>query len=232
MGHAPRLRAVLFDFDHTLAHLGDFVRWTDARTELLPLYLAAGVPQDYLETHPGALGVYGDIAAAGLLPPLELDEVQRRASAIITRYEAEAIPDTHVLSEAIEALQALRGLGLQAGIVTSNAKEVAAAIVERDGLAEAVGTFIGGDQVSQLKPSPQGLLLCSNVMGLSPGECVYVGDAVGDMEAAQAAGVPGVGVRTGHGSEAELIAAGAGTVLDSIADLPALLKRDFLSTGL
>jgi phosphoglycolate phosphatase len=53
----------------------------------------------------------------------------------------------------------------------------------------------------------------------------YVGDHVADMAAARAAGVPGVGVPTGPCSAADLTAAGATVVLDTLAGLPAWLDR-------
>jgi hypothetical protein len=63
-----RTEAVLLDFDHTLAHLGSFIRWEDARSALLPLYREAGVPEEFLQAHEGALGLYRDVAAADALP--------------------------------------------------------------------------------------------------------------------------------------------------------------------
>ena len=37
------IRAVLFDFDYTPADLGVFVRWSDARRELMALHAAGAV---------------------------------------------------------------------------------------------------------------------------------------------------------------------------------------------
>jgi phosphoglycolate phosphatase len=57
------------------------------------------------------------------------------------------------------------------------------------------------------------------------GATTYVGDHVHDMEAAQLAGIPGVGVTTGPSSAAELTAAGATDVLTSLEDFPAWLDQ-------
>jgi len=93
-----RLEAVLLDFDHTLMHMGQLVRWEDARHELLPLYRASGGPEPFLQAHAGALKLYGEVAACGLLPA---------ATTFVRR-----LPE----------------LGLRAGIVTSNAVVVSAII--------------------------------------------------------------------------------------------------------
>ena len=53
----------------------------------------------------------------------------------------------------------------------------------------------------------------------------YVGDHVGDMIAAQTAGVPGIGVATGPCSTDDLREAGATYVLEDLTSFPALLDR-------
>jgi phosphoglycolate phosphatase len=57
------------------------------------------------------------------------------------------------------------------------------------------------------------------------GANLYVGDHVADMVAAEAAGIPGVGVATGPCSPAELSAAGAHLVLGDLTGFPAALDR-------
>ena len=52
------------------------------------------------------------------------------------------------------------------------------------------------------------------------GAAVYVGDAPADMGAAAEAGARAVGVPTGSFSAAELAAAGAEVVLDSLLEFP------------
>jgi phosphoglycolate phosphatase len=54
------------------------------------------------------------------------------------------------------------------------------------------------------------------------GAAVYVGDTPADMAAAAQAGARAVGVTTGSFTERDLRAAGAQTVLESLAGFPAL----------
>ena len=53
----------------------------------------------------------------------------------------------------------------------------------------------------------------------------FVGDHVGDMVAATAAGITGIGVTTGPCSATELTGAGATYVLGDLTAFPALLRR-------
>ena len=76
------------------------------------------------------------------------------------------------------------------------------------------------------KPAPEFFTTALGALGVGPAEAVMVGDDVEtDVLAAQAMGIGGVLVRTGKFTEAALRAAGGRPdhVIDSVADLPALL---------
>ena len=216
----PSVEAILFDFDHVLAHLGDLVRWEDARVELLPLYLDAGIPEAFISANPGAIGLYGPIGASDFLPQKRLVEVQRQASAIIERFELEAVPRLRLIPAATELVRSLGNLGIQTSIVTSNSARVVTAVLEREELLSAFHQVVGLDEtVPRLKPSPSGILAACEALSVTPDRCVYVGDSASDMIAALAAGAMPVGVASGMSSREELAQAGATDVLTDIGAL-------------
>ncbi len=222
----PRpLEGVLFDFDHTLAHLGTHVRWTDARQELRPLYLDAGIPESFIEGTPGALSLYGAIGAAEFLPRDRLIEVQQRASAVVGRFEAEAIPHTRLIPAARRLVLALGGLGLRMAIITSNAAEVVSAVLRREALLAPFERITGRDEVLPvLKPAPGGILATCEALEFAPEGCVYLGDSTPDMTAARRAGATPIGVRGGVSSPHELLEAGAVALLDDVGGLLDLIE--------
>jgi HAD superfamily hydrolase (TIGR01549 family) len=71
--------------------------------------------------------------------------------------------------------------------------------------------------VEETKPEPDLVEVALERAGTR--EAVMVGDSIWDAEAAKRAGIPTVGVISGGTSEAELRAAGASEVLESVADL-------------
>ncbi len=214
----PGVRALLFDFDHTLADFGSHVRWNDAARELAAWYEECGVPGDAIGR--GAISLYARIATSGVLPEAALEAAQRGAAAILDRSEAGGIAATSLLPGVREALEALEGSGLLAGVVSSNSREVLRAILEREGVAARFGV-VGREDVRLPKPAPEGLLLACDRLGVAPREAVYAGDNVADIEAARAAGMRACGIRGGDSSEEALLAAGAPAVLDGIAALVA-----------
>mgnify|MGYP000849675551 FL=1 len=89
--------------------------------------------------------------------------------------------------------------------------------------------LFSAEMVVRGKPAPDLFLLAADRMGSPPERCVVVEDSVAGVQAGCAAGMRVLGFcGGGHanpGSAASLRAAGAATVFDRMADLPALLNR-------
>jgi phosphoglycolate phosphatase len=62
--------------------------------------------------------------------------------------------------------------------------------MEALGLRGRAGVIVSGDTLAQRKPHPLPLLHAAQVLGVAAGECLYVGDAERDVQAAVAAGMP------------------------------------------
>jgi phosphoglycolate phosphatase len=114
---------------------------------------------------------------------------------------------TTPLPGAGEALAAVRAAGERAIVITAkHAVSVGPSLVAAGLEADDLYTHVYG---------PEKAAVLTRV-----GAAVYVGDAPADMAAAAAAGVPGVGVATGSFSAADLMAAGAEVVLESLLGFP------------
>ncbi len=92
--------------------------------------------------------------------------------------------------DGIEAmLAALEADGVRWGIVTNKPEYLAREIVPQLRWQDRCAVLVGGDTLAERKPHPLPLLHAAEAMGVPPTECVYVGDAERDMQAAQAAGM-------------------------------------------
>lgn len=98
--------------------------------------------------------------------------------------------------------------------LATNRGTTAAQIIERFRLREFFDIRVGILDVPRPKPAPDLLLACLERAGVAPDAAIYAGDTELDRTAAQAAGVPFVGV----GQEI-----GARWVIGEIAALPGLL---------
>ena len=75
----------------------------------------------------------------------------------------------------------------------------------------------------QAKPAPDLLLVGAAQLGVPPDGAWYVGDATWDMQAAAAAGMIGIAVRTGAATRQRLELAGASRVVTDLVEVAELL---------
>ena len=86
-------------------------------------------------------------------------------------------------------LQAIENKGLKWGIVTNKPRRFTNRLIESIGLHQRATCVVSGDDAPQPKPSPATLLLACSQVSVKPENCIYVGDAERDVQAAKAAGM-------------------------------------------
>ncbi|RMD62795.1 MAG: HAD family hydrolase [Alphaproteobacteria bacterium] len=229
------IRGVLFDKDGTLL---DFAATWEPVNRIAALAAAGG--DVALSERLLAAGGYdpasgrfaaGDVLAAGntleiaavwqrYLPGRRLDEL----AALIDRIFQEqgrrhAVP----VPELVPTLQHLKTRGLKLGIATSDSRQGVEATLGAFGVLDLFDFLAGYDSGHGVKPEPGMVHAFCEAVGLRVSEIAVVGDTFHDLEMGRAAGAGlVVGVLTGTGERAAL-APHADVVVDSIADLPALL---------
>ncbi len=222
---SPDLRALIFDFDRTLAPLGNFVPWREAFSSIQERYRAHGVSDEVLDASShDCFGLYARVADSGCFPPPKLAQIQTEVSDLLARYEGMGIERAGLFPGVESLLADLARLELRAAIVSSNAAAVIRAVLGRAGVAERFDAVVGRDGLARIKPSPEGMQRCCALVDLPPAVCLSIGDNAGDVEAARAIGMPAVGVATGMSSAEQLRAAGALDVFDGIESLHAALR--------
>ena len=97
---------------------------------------------------------------------------------------------TEIYPGVLEALNDLHGWGIQMGVVTNKSFNFAQSLLERKGLSHYFGVLLGGDSLSEKKPSPLPLISACHELGVSASQTVMFGDSENDALAAQAAGMP------------------------------------------
>jgi phosphoglycolate phosphatase len=134
-----------------------------------------------------------------------------------------------VLYDSVPAtVEALVQQGLRLGIVSTKYRRRITQVMVRENLRHHFQLVIGGDDVEQHKPHPQGLLQALEKLECSPESVVYVGDSVVDAEVAKRAGVPLIVVLSGVTPRAVFDGYEPLAVLDSISELPDFLLSNKL----
>jgi phosphoglycolate phosphatase len=88
-----------------------------------------------------------------------------------------------------EVLAALEQAGLRWGVVTNKPGWLTVPLLEALGLATRSACIVSGDTLPERKPHPLPLLHAAGLLGIEPGECIYLGDAERDVQAARNAGM-------------------------------------------
>lgn len=124
----------------------------------------------------------------------------------------------------VETVRALRASGIRMGLVTSKNRAGAERGLRVAGIADAIETIVGADDVERPKPHAEPVVSAMARLGASPAQTVFVGDSVHDMESGRAAGVSTAAVLWGPFGREELEPTRPDHWLERPADLLAMLE--------
>jgi len=147
------------------------------------------------------------------------EDIDRRAGETFSalNLNPRALPGAH------EMLNALDEHRQRWAIATSSRREQVGASLSALRLSRPP-LIVDGSNVEHAKPAPDLLLLAARELNIAPAQGCYVGDAVWDVRAAVAAGMPVIGVVTGSATAAELMEAGALFTVDDLTQLVLLVS--------
>lgn len=125
-----------------------------------------------------------------------------------------------------ELLLQFQDRGIKIGVVTSSFYIKKMDLFKRAGLDPDLlfSAIITRNDAARKKPHPEPIYRCLDQMAVSTNQCLCVGDSPCDIAAGKEAGLFTVGVLTGTGSVQSLSKEGADAVIDSAAELLALIE--------
>lgn len=209
---APVLRGttrVLLDFDGPVCSIFAGLSAADVADSMRQQLAASGhpiAPEWRAESDPLAL-----LRRIGDQRP----EMVPAADAVLTDLEISAAHRARLNPDIKHLLDACVHTGRAVLVVSNNAGAAIAGYLDREGLAQ-VQRVVGRvpEEPASMKPSPR--LLLDAMEATPPDACVFIGDAVRDVEAGHAAGVRTIGYANKPGKAEKLTAAGAAVVVDSL----------------
>lgn len=208
-----RRRGVLFDVDGTLIDSSYIhtVSWWGAFRQF-----GYDVPMASIHH---CVGMGGDRLVDSLLPADRDTSEDREVMASHGALYAAHWPALRAFDGARELLGACHDAGLAVALASSARQKdlrVMKSILDSDA---AIDGATSANDAKRSKPAPDILVAALNAIGVDAADAVLVGDAVWDMQAATALGIPAIGVTCGGTSAAGLREAGAVEVYDGPQDL-------------
>lgn len=185
-----RIRAVLYDFDGTLADSADLIMRSFQRT---------------LETHLGYRPSREEWLS-GFGPPLAVQlgryarSPEEAEGMRITYVEYQRARTDELLAPfpgTLETVSALAERGLRMAIVTSKLRAATLQGMEVCGLVQYFDEIVTPEHVTHPKPHPESVLRAVERLGVSADEAILVGDSPHDVAAGRAAGTLTVGAAWG-----------------------------------
>lgn len=215
----PHLEAVIFDFDYTLADssegIFECINFALSEMGLARVSTEAACRTIGLSLHETFLTL-GDHHE-----PSRGDEFYK----LFVRRADEVMVNLTTLYESVpQMVEKLRQGDLRLGIVSTKYRSRIEATLEREKVRHGFDVVIGGEDVKQFKPHPEGLHMALETLQCSPGSIVYVGDSVVDAELAARAGVPLIVVLSGVTPLENFANYQPIAVIDSISELPTVLS--------
>ena len=113
---------------------------------------------------------------------------------------------------------------LKLAILTNNKSQYAEEVLEKFNLTKYFGTIIGFNEVTEVKPSPEGILKILEKWEIKPSEAIFIGDMTTDIEAGKTANVKMVCVASGLAQKETLKEHNPDFLVDDTAELKQLFN--------
>ncbi|MDR3295129.1 MAG: HAD-IA family hydrolase [Clostridiales Family XIII bacterium] len=178
------INTILFDFDGTIMDTNDLIIHSWQHT--FRVLEGRERPVDEIV---GTLGETLHHTLGRLLPEVPLEE----AVAAYRGYHADNFRDAIKIYPGVkELLTRLKELGYALGIVTSRMSGTTKQGLEKYALDELFDVVVTCEDCTKHKPDPEPVRIALEKLGKKPEEALMVGDTLGDIKSARAAGAGSV----------------------------------------
>ncbi|OAE02984.1 HAD family hydrolase [Arthrobacter sp. OY3WO11] len=208
-----RRRGVLFDVDGTLidsSYIHTVAWWGAFRQQ------GYDIPMASIHRH---VGMGGDRLVESLLPGGRDRSLDPEILASHGALYASHWPSLRAFDGAKDLLAQSHAAGLAVALASSARRkdlDVMKSILDADAFIDAATS---ANDAKNSKPAPDILVAALEAIDVQAADAVYIGDAVWDMKAAAALGIPAIAVTCGGVSAGELRDAGAVEVYEGPRDL-------------
>jgi len=215
------IKAVLFDLDGTLANslkdLANAVNYALSKENYPPreveefkMFVGDGMPKMIERALPEG--------------HKDADTVDRMLKFVLEHYSVHYADNTTSYDGVSELIETLKGMGLIVAVVTNKAQEMADIVVEKL-YGNTFKKVFGKREGVPAKPDPTMALLAMEELGVTPEECVFIGDSGMDVATGVNSGALPVGELWGFRGEDELRENGAKYIITHPTELIDIIKE-------
>ena len=174
------IRLVIFDLDGTLIQSN--IQYEEIRKRLKYMLREYLSEQDYKEILEKKISI---LELIELIERFSQDEEKsKNALKIVEDFEFKGYKDAYVFPETYEVLKRLKKMGINIAILTNNSRNLTSYALKHYNLSEFIDAVVTRDDIEKRKPDPEGLNMLIEKFGVDKNECIFIGDAWLDAEAA------------------------------------------------
>jgi phosphoglycolate phosphatase len=214
-----RTRHLLLDFDGPICSIFAGLPAATVADRLRKLFGDhAQLPDDIARTaDPIEVFAYAATISEDLAVRVETEMTKQELVAVAT---AAPTPYVH------EVATACQNSGRSVAVVSNNSAAAVHSYLARHGLDDRISLVVArtNHDPALLKPSPHLITQAVHALNAEPGDCTLVGDSATDVQGARLARVQSIGYANKPGKRERLAAAGAGAIINSLADLALKLR--------
>jgi HAD superfamily hydrolase (TIGR01549 family) len=210
--HDRSVEAVLFDWDGTLID-----SYHADASAYLAMFKEMGISWGLRELEKNYSPNWYHVYRAAGLPRKHWDDADSSWRLHYAKHKPKLIAGARLVLASL-------GEAHDLGLVTSGDRDRVHRQLREFRLTGLFAALVCSGDTLRKKPHPEPLRLALRQMKFAPSACVYVGDAPQDVEMARRAGVLAIGVLGPFPTEERLRAARPDFLLESIDELPGVLK--------
>lgn len=185
---------IIFDFDGTLVDSAPGI--THTLKLLAERYHKRVLPRHEIEP------IISMGSGAMVKAIFDIDEHHRDYESLrkelLAIYARHGIFENQFYPEVPKLLHTLEDNGYTWGIMSNGRSNIVNATLANLHYTNHAASIVCADNVSKRKPSPEGVLKVAKACSYSPENCIYVGDAITDIEAGNAANMQTVAALYGY----------------------------------
>ena len=219
--HPQKVQALCFDVDGTLSDTDDL--YAQNVSKFLPRFLFKD-PQRTARRIVMWIEAPGN-ALLSLADTLHLDDEMVAVIDWLSR-RRKHLDKKFLLVPGVDELLKQLHRRYHMSVVSARDEKGTMRFLEQYDLVKYFDAIVTGLSARHTKPYPDPILLAAQKMGVSPENCLMIGDTTVDIRAGKAAGAQTVGVLCGFGEESELRNFGADAIIEDTTKLLEILTVD------
>lgn len=219
------VKAVVFDLDGTL--MDSKIDYEKMGNRIRELLVSRGLPEpleDRRKVYRVISGGAATLREYGL-PEASLEATMAEMETIMNDIELEALDAMELKPYARTVVAELHGEGLGLGVATRSHREYTLRGLKRYDMLRFFHQVVARDDVPYPKPDPRHLLYTIRLLGVDPGDTLFIGDTTTDLQTADAAGVEFIGYWRDEAWAQRLMEGGCSRIVKDLREITRLVKE-------